>query len=683
VAAVVIAVCMVLAPAAARAEVSPAPDNDSLQITFVDVGQGDATVYRGPCGEVGVIDVALGGAPAVASVLRSYGLGELEWIAVSHYHDDHYGGVPVLAEEFHTAVLYDHGGAPLSKPGSHFVDYEKWRTSVPTKVSPQAGATFSLCEGQGDDEVVFKVISIGSGGVAHGVHIEDENDTSMCLLISFRSFRGFTCGDLSGEKHRDYRDVETGVAKDVGGVDVLKVSHHGSRFSSNEDFGNALCPKVSVISVGATNTFGHPNAGVVSRLDKCDDVYLTDPPAGFQRSGNVTVTTNGHAEMVVTTETSSESRRYPLKLAPAEERSPAKMDLVPTFVVLLICIAYAIAAWLLQLHRGAAPRDWLRERIRDLHARIGLEGWNAGSEAQANLESLEKAISKPWFVVPASRVQSGWRHVHSLEEARLTELPSEDVDERLRESRSRLESAPGNAAAEIVERIDEVLGSPPPRAREPVPASLDERRAALRRAQTHRHNRNDTHYEDLGSLMAKAVWLTTVALALIVGLAAAFDREVYFLLGAVGALVSRLTRVLRQKPSASDYGASWSTLILSPAAGALAGWIGVFLVSVLAGNPFNVLGDSFSEIWDKAPSSLGLMLAFAFGFSERLFERLLGTAVDAVGDEMPKEKKRKKQRGRQRTKGEHGSAGGAGQDHAAEEQNGALGQPRKSDPDSA
>jgi hypothetical protein len=307
-----------------------------------------------------------------------------------------------------------------------------------------------------------------------------------------------------------------------------------------------------------------------------------------------------------------------------------KTDLVSSWMVLSVCLGYGIAAWVVQMFRVVPPRDWLRQRIWFLKAQIASDKWRIGTDGECDLAEVEKGVSKFWLVVPVSRVQAGWRNVHGLEDKRVLELPPELVDEQLETARTRLKTIPGAASASFVKRIDAGLKPHVP------PHSHQERAALLREAEIFRHNYNDTNYENIANVLGKAVWLTWLALGIVVALAALFDRESYFLLGAAGGLISRLTRVLRRRPEASDYGAEWSTLILSPAAGALVGWVGVAIGVALANDPFNVLSDHFAKPWDDATAPLGLALAFLFGFSERLFDRLLGVAVSQAGGELPK-----------------------------------------------
>ena len=307
--------------------------------------------------------------------------------------------------------------------------------------------------------------------------------------------------------------------------------------------------------------------------------------------------------------------------------SEATTNVVSDPSLLIICVAYACAAVVLQLYRVVPPRDWLVERLGHLKERIEAENWKGGipHDFDQTLTDLKKA----WWRVPTSRVQAGWRYVHGREDQHVLELlPSSLVDEQLRTAKAQLDGRSDAESKGVLERIDEVIKT----------NDLDDKRATLQRAMILRHNKSDTGYEDLAALLAKAVWLTILTLAIVAALGVLFDREAYFLFGAAGALISRLTQVLRRMPSASDYGAAWSTIIMSPPAGALAGWLGVMIVATLANDPFNVFADSFAVPWDDALSLLGFFVAFVSGFSERWFNRLAETAESSLSTLMPKGK---------------------------------------------
>jgi hypothetical protein len=298
-------------------------------------------------------------------------------------------------------------------------------------------------------------------------------------------------------------------------------------------------------------------------------------------------------------------------------------DMVPDLTLVSVCGAYAIVSWVLLAYRVVSPREWLLERIKTLDALLP-----AGSVWRPSLDWFAESLGKPWWRLPTSKVQAGWRHIHRVEDEVILDAPGYRVIEQLKSAQTRLEAVKTYETKALVERIKESLKKSP---------GGDERRALLRESQVCLHDLSDGNHEDLAALLAKAVWLTTLALAIVVGLGFLFDRETYFLLGGAGALISRLTRVLRRRPKAADYGAAWSTLILSPAGGAIAGWIAVLIAATLAGDPLNALDDAFAVPWDNAESVLGLGIAFVGGFSERWFGRLLGVAETQLGGKLPKE----------------------------------------------
>jgi hypothetical protein len=306
--------------------------------------------------------------------------------------------------------------------------------------------------------------------------------------------------------------------------------------------------------------------------------------------------------------------------------SDTTTNVVSDLPLLIVCVAYACAVVVLQLYRVVPPRDWLVERLGHLKERILAENWRGGIPDDFDQKATE--LKKAWWRVPTSRVQAGWRYVHGREDQHILELPSYLVDEQLRSAKAQLEGSSNAETKSVIERIDEVLKA----------NDLDDKRATLQRTMILRHSKSDTGYEDLAALLAKAVWLTILTLAIVAAMGVLFDREAYFLFGAAGALISRLTQVLRRMPSASDYGAAWSSLIMSAPAGALAGWLGVMIVATLANDPFNVFADSFTAPWDDALSLLGFFVAFVSGFSERWFNRLAETAESGLSTLLPKGK---------------------------------------------
>jgi putative cell wall-binding protein/beta-lactamase superfamily II metal-dependent hydrolase len=270
-----------------------APSGDLL-VQFIPVRQGDATIYQGPCGDIGLIDTNRYRQQEVLDALDTLGTRSLKWISVSHYDADHLGGVLPVATASGVSVgaVYDRGGARTAKDSQTYRDYYDWVTNAGLRHPVDIGDTFSLCSGV--DQVTFTVMSAGTDGTAAGgVAVSEENDRGLCLKAEFADFDLVTCGDINGTNDGSRTDVETAVAATMGDVEVAKINHHGSSYSSNATWVNTLNAEASVVFVGA-NSYGHPNAAVLARWATTGTVFQTQSPIdNAMIDGTITVTTDG------------------------------------------------------------------------------------------------------------------------------------------------------------------------------------------------------------------------------------------------------------------------------------------------------------------------------------------------------------------------------------------------------
>jgi hypothetical protein len=127
----------------------------------------------------------------------------------------------------------------------------------------------------------------------------------------------------------------------------------------------------------------------------------------------------------------------------------------------------------------------------------------------------------------------------------------------------------------------------------------------------------------------KALWLVVTGLVLAVVVTEVHGHAVILVGGATGAFLSRLWRALRSKATPRDYLQNWTTLILGPVAGALAGYFGVTLVRLLS--DLDLIGETLQPLVTGSDTSNAILaLAFMLGFSERLLDRLVEQAEEAV-----------------------------------------------------
>ena len=110
----------------------------------------------------------------------------------------------------------------------------------------------------------------------------NENDLSVSVIVSYGAFREEIGGDLSGENTSNYQDIETGVVPSVGPLDVYRVHHHCSAYSTNETWLKETAPTVAVISTGDGNVYRHPAESCLERLhdSNLSKVYWTETGAG-------------------------------------------------------------------------------------------------------------------------------------------------------------------------------------------------------------------------------------------------------------------------------------------------------------------------------------------------------------------------------------------------------------------
>jgi len=255
-----------------------------LEMSVIDVGQGDSILVVFPDGERMLVDG--GGIPAfghqtrsqldtgedvVAPYLWDRGIGSVDIVALSHAHEDHIGGLPALVADFHPRELWT--GATPDSPEWRALRQQAVQSGV--KVVPLE-APAHLAFGRAAIDVLAPLSDYIPGDIP-------KNNDSLVLRIRSGARSFLLTGDA--ERPIERRMIEE---NEIQPTDVLKVAHHGSRTSSTEDFLSAAHPAFAIISVGVDNSYGHPNRDVLERLGGHHaEILRTD------RRGLVTVRTDG------------------------------------------------------------------------------------------------------------------------------------------------------------------------------------------------------------------------------------------------------------------------------------------------------------------------------------------------------------------------------------------------------
>jgi beta-lactamase superfamily II metal-dependent hydrolase len=268
--------------------------NGKLQRHFMDVGQGDGAILISPLGQTVLFDNGKRGkCDLPVSYLQQLGVTKIDYMVASHYHDDHIGCTTKVLTEFPLQTkAFDRGGTYAS------ATYNKYVAKVGAKRQAVTnGQVITLDQGSNNPVRIEIVASNAATADGQIVSTTNENDRSVVSVVRFGNFDAVMGGDLSGFKTGSYEDIETGVAPKVGQVEVYKVNHHGSMYSSNDQWLAALKPKVGVISTGAGNDYGHPTLECLDRLHAAGvRTYWTEagegaePEPGFDTvGGNIVV----------------------------------------------------------------------------------------------------------------------------------------------------------------------------------------------------------------------------------------------------------------------------------------------------------------------------------------------------------------------------------------------------------
>jgi competence protein ComEC len=241
-----------------------------LQITIIDVGQGDSLFLITPHGKTLLVDAGgIVGTPpdsnfnvgedVVSPVLWSFGARRLDAVALTHAHEDHIGGMPAVFANFRPRQLW-------LGPEPDVPVYENLLESA-------AHAGTHVSRFVAGDAFTFDGVSIHVLAPARDYQPgpTPTNNDSLVLRVSYGNTSALLEGDA--EAPSEARMVANGNLHS----DLLKVGHHGSRTSTTPAFLAAVSPSFSAISVGRRNFYGHPRREVLEELQANHiRTYLTD-----------------------------------------------------------------------------------------------------------------------------------------------------------------------------------------------------------------------------------------------------------------------------------------------------------------------------------------------------------------------------------------------------------------------
>src|SRR5579864_7788001 len=259
----VVVFCFCLLNSVIPSDAAPAPSPKPLQIYFIDVEGGQATLIVTPQGQSLLIDTGWPGyegrdADRIVAAAHEAGIKQIDFVLITHHHRDHVGGVPQLVDGMKIGTFVDHG-PNLEDSEVTRTDYAAYEKAIaghahvvvkPGWGLPIKGLQVEVVSAAGD---LIKKSLPGAGEAnpyckGEPVAAEDatENARSVGVLITFGKFRMLDLGDLTKKK-----EVELVCPNNLlGTVDLFLVTHHGADLSNPKALVWAQHPRVAILDNG-------------------------------------------------------------------------------------------------------------------------------------------------------------------------------------------------------------------------------------------------------------------------------------------------------------------------------------------------------------------------------------------------------------------------------------------------
>lgn len=243
-----------------------APVTGDLEVYFLDVGQADSILIKNN-DDVMLIDAGNNeDGELLSKYFKSLNITGFNYLVGTHPHEDHVGGLDNIINDFDIDKIYLPDAITTTKTFTEVLDAME-KKGIMYDV-PKIGDKFNL--GDANLEVIYT-----------GDDVHDLNNTSIVLRLDYGEVSFLFTGDATDKTE------ELILNKNIN-VDILKLGHHGSRYSTTDNFLNKVNPNFAVISVGNPNSYGHPHKETLTKLNnKGIEIHRTD------EEGTILIKTDG------------------------------------------------------------------------------------------------------------------------------------------------------------------------------------------------------------------------------------------------------------------------------------------------------------------------------------------------------------------------------------------------------
>lgn len=239
-----------------------------LLVAVLDVGQADAIIVKAPSGKSMLVDAGNGAEDVRRTILpflKQQGISQLDYAVLTHPDQDHVGGMPAVLSSLKVDAFVD-----SVQPGVTNNAYRDTLQLVRDKRIKAVKARYGKTSVDLGPEVQVQVLGPEDPLLEKGDSVENNN--SVVLRLTYGKVSYLLTGDIESEAEERILGYKVDIRSQI-----LKVAHHGSRYTTSDKFLDAVKPEVALISAGADNRYGHPHKETLNRLDKRGvKVFRTD-----------------------------------------------------------------------------------------------------------------------------------------------------------------------------------------------------------------------------------------------------------------------------------------------------------------------------------------------------------------------------------------------------------------------